>query len=158
MFLCETKSNSRHMDRLRFKLNFDYCFSVDSRGSSGGLCVLWKDEIKLCLCSSSQNHIDFHVGNPSDACYWRLTAFYGFPSISERHKSWWLLETLAGNDSKPWLCIGDFNETLQASEQEGGNVRQERQIEGFRDAVAQCRLLDLGFSRNKFTWFTTRGG
>ena len=84
VFLCETKSNSRHMEHLRFKLNFDYCFSVDSRGSSGGLCVLWKDEIKLCLRSYSQNHIDFDVGNSTDVCSWRFTAFYGFPSISDQ--------------------------------------------------------------------------
>ncbi|XP_070660430.1 uncharacterized protein [Malus domestica] len=52
----------------------------------------------------------------------------------------------------------DFNEILQAHEQEGGNIRHDRQMEGFRGAVEQCRLVDLGFTGNKFTWFTTRGG
>lgn len=29
---------------------------------------------------------------------------------------------------------------------------------GFRDVVTHCRLLDLGFSSNKFTWFMTKKG
>lgn len=31
-------------------------------------------------------------------------------------------------------------------------------MEGFRNAVDQCRLLDLGFSGNKFMWFTKKWG
>lgn len=31
-------------------------------------------------------------------------------------------------------------------------------MEGFWNAVDHCRLVDLGFSRNKFMWFTTKGG
>ncbi|KAM1467081.1 hypothetical protein ACFX2I_032224 [Malus domestica] len=90
--------------------------------------------------------------------YWRFTRFYGYPATCDQFKSWRLLKLLVHNDSIPWLCIGDFNEILQVHEQEGGNIRQDRQMEGFQHAVKQCRLVDLGFAGNKFTWFTTRGG
>lgn len=56
------------------------------------------------------------------------------------------------------MCIGDFNEVLQANEQEEGNVRQDRQIEGFRNTVERCQFIDLGFSGNKFIWSTTKRG
>ena len=158
VFLCKTKGNSCYMDRLRLKLNFDRSFTVDNRGNPGGLCVLWKNEINLCLRSYSQNHVDFDVGVPGDTLYWRFTAFYGFPATCDRYKSWKLLETLVGNESTPWVCIGDFNEILQANEQEGSNVRHDRQMEGFCNAVEHCRFLDLGLSRNKFSWFTTKMG
>lgn len=59
VFLYETKSNSRHMDHLGFKLKFDHSFTVDSRGNSTRLCVLWKEEINLCLRSYSQNMLIF---------------------------------------------------------------------------------------------------
>lgn len=78
--------------------------------------------------------------------------------MSERCKSWRLLQSLCGNVSLPWLCLGDFNEILQAHEHEGGNLRQDRQIIGFRLVVEHCNLIDLGFFGNKFTWFTTKGG
>lgn len=61
VFLCGTKSHARHMEGLRIKLNFDRSFTVDNRGSFGGLYVLWKEELNLNLQSYSQNHVDFDV-------------------------------------------------------------------------------------------------
>ncbi|XP_070660612.1 uncharacterized protein [Malus domestica] len=37
----------------------------------------------------------------------------------------------------------------------GGDVRSERQMDGFRNALANCELQDLGFIGNKFTWPTS---
>lgn len=78
--------------------------------------------------------------------------------MANRYKVWQLLQSLCQNDSHPWLCIGDFNEVLQAHEQEGGNVRQHRQMEGFHNAVESCRFIHLGFTGNKYKWFTMKGG
>lgn len=76
------------------KLNYDRSFIVASNGNSGGLCVLWKEEIDLRLRSYSKNHVDFDVGEPEDRSYWRLTGLYGYPAVSDRYKSWQLLDTL----------------------------------------------------------------
>lgn len=157
VFLCETKSNARHMERLRLKLNYDRSFMVNSSGSSGGLCFLWKEEIDLRLRSYSEHHIDFDVGVPGDINYQRLTGFYGYPAVCDRDKSWQLLNTICGDESHPWLCISDFNGILQATEQEDGNSRCERQMKGFRHIVEKCQFQDLGYSGNIYTWFTTRG-
>jgi hypothetical protein len=59
---------------------------------------------------------------------------------------------LRGEFDNPWLCAGDFNEVLDASEQMGGNVRQEWMMEGFRNAVDDCRFTDLGFIGLPYTW------
>ncbi|RXH99641.1 hypothetical protein DVH24_021443 [Malus domestica] len=80
------------------------------------------------LLDVSQHHIDFDVGAIGDACYWRLTGFYGYPTVFDRDKSWQLLDNLYGGASYPWLCIGDFIEVLHAIEQEGGNLRCEHQM------------------------------
>lgn len=112
VFLCEMKSNARHMDRLRLELNFDRSFTINSRGSSGGLCVLWKDEITLSLRSYSLNHIDFNMGDPGEVTYWCLTVFYGYYVVSDRYKSWRLFDSLCSHKSRHWLCLGDFNETF----------------------------------------------
>lgn len=138
VFLCETKNNARYMERLRLKFNFDRSFTVDNRGNSGGLCVLWKEELNLNLRSYSQNHVDFDVGVPGDVQYWRLTGFYGYPTVSDHSKLWQIIDTLCGNAAHSWLCIRDFNEILQANEQEWGNSKSNRQMEGFRDIVDKC--------------------
>jgi hypothetical protein len=51
----------------------------------------------------------------------------------------------------PWLCAGDFNEVLNASEHIGGDGRDEEwKMEGFRDAVDYCRFTDMGFSGHPY--------
>jgi hypothetical protein len=50
------------------------------------------------------------------------------------------------------MCIGDFNEILVQDEKEGGAMRRERQMDGFRGALEDCRLSDLGYQGYKFTW------
>uniref|UniRef100_A0A2N9J884 Reverse transcriptase domain-containing protein n=1 Tax=Fagus sylvatica TaxID=28930 RepID=A0A2N9J884_FAGSY len=49
---------------------------VPSRGSSGGLALLWNDSVELTIQNYTQNHIDAHVQVlPSQL--WRFTGFYG---------------------------------------------------------------------------------
>jgi len=66
--------------------------------------------------------------------------------------SWDCVKMLKGRSSLPWLCVGDFNETLHANEQFGGAGRSERQMEGFREAVAVCGFTNLGFIGLPYTW------
>lgn len=54
----------------------------------------------------------------------------------------------------PWLCAGDFNEVLHATEQFGGRGRTERQMEDFREAVEECGFVDLGFIGLPYTGIT----
>lgn len=65
---------------------------------------------------------------------------------------------LNDQSNAPWLCAGDFNEILDAGEQFGGALRPERQMNGFRDAVAMCGFLDLGFSGLPYTWDNRQEG
>lgn len=91
------------------------------------------------------------VGGAGDESYRRVTFFYGYPHVSDRAKSWQLLDHLHDNSDGPWVCIGDFNEILKADEQEGGNLHRDRQMEGFRNAIERCQLIDLGYGGKKFT-------
>jgi hypothetical protein len=49
------------------------------------------------------------------------------------------------------MCVRDFNEVL-----EGGAVKCESQLEGFRKVLAECQLSDLGFRGIPFTWSNHR--
>ena len=47
---------------------------------------------------------------------------------------------------------GDFNELLRNHEKKVGSSRREQQMVAFRDALLDCRLDNLGFSRRWYTW------
>ncbi|KAK3222225.1 hypothetical protein Dsin_009250 [Dipteronia sinensis] len=52
---------------------------------------------------------------------------------------------------------GDFNEILEDSEKVGGPQKLRSLLEGFRYALDDCNLQDLGFSGPAFTWCNKRG-
>jgi hypothetical protein len=51
----------------------------------------------------------------------------------------------------PWLCCGDFNETLHATEHFSEHPIDEWQMRNFREAVEDCEMQDLGFSHLPYT-------
>ena len=67
VFLMETKSNKEWMVMVRDKCEFKNGFFVDSNGASGGLALLWKEEIRLDVQTYSQTHIDALVEGETDA-------------------------------------------------------------------------------------------
>jgi hypothetical protein len=83
---------------------------------------------------------------------WWFIGFYGEPKRTLRRESWRMLCFLRNESALPWLCSGDFNETLDGSEQIGGNDRHEWCMEGFWEALEYCGLRDLGYSGLPYTW------
>ncbi|KAJ4848788.1 hypothetical protein Tsubulata_025772 [Turnera subulata] len=54
--------------------------------------------------------------------------------------------------TRPWVLLGDFNETISQDEKQGGVPISQARCDKFRDWIEECRLLDLGYSGPKFTW------
>ncbi|KAA3472860.1 reverse transcriptase [Gossypium australe] len=57
-----------------------------------------------------------------------------------------------GNRGFLWFVCGDFNEIMYGFEKKGGIPRDERRMEVFREVLADCGLMDVGFSAKWFTW------
>ena len=83
---------------------------------------------------------------------WRLTGFYGAPERAKRKESWQLLRTLVVLSNLSWCCIGDFNDILHQSEKSGLRKQPEWLIQGFRSAIVDAELMDLGLFGSHFTW------
>ncbi|XP_074314349.1 uncharacterized protein LOC141649562 [Silene latifolia] len=128
---------------------------VDSVGRSGGLAFLWREDVSVKFRSASVHYMDFDIGEVG--LEWRLTGFYGWPSVQDRQLSWQLLKQLAEEDHSSWLCIGDFNEVLYATEMQGGS-RAQWQMNNFREAVDVCGLCDLSFEGYEFTYDNGQAG
>ncbi|KAH9790374.1 reverse transcriptase domain-containing protein [Citrus sinensis] len=88
---------------------------------------------------------------------WRVTGFYGYPESSRRRESWHLLRRLASFSTLPWVCIGDFNDLLDSSEKNGSRPHAAWKIQGFRSAISDAGLSDLGMIGYQFTWERGRG-
>ena len=82
LFLSETKVKSSKMEWLRSKWGYDSCLIVEAVGRSGGLALLWKQEVTVEVQSFSSNHIDARIDNTTNGDEWRFTGFYGNPIVS----------------------------------------------------------------------------
>ncbi|XP_074298496.1 uncharacterized protein LOC141629381 [Silene latifolia] len=130
-------------------------WAIDSVGRSEGLASWWRKEVEISFRSATVHYMDWDV--KLGCTQWRLTRFYGWPAVQDRHLSWQQLRILAEDNMDPWLCIGYFNEILFGAEMKGGE-RPQWQMNSFRDAVNDCGLRDLAFEGYKFTYDNGQAG
>lgn len=124
---------------------------VPSRRRSGGLALLWKNDVLLNTQIVSPNHIGAYVSYPMQV-QWRLTGIYGHPEEQRKCETWHLMRHLYSYTSLPWLCIGDFNEMLSSDEKNGRIPKPLGLMQAFSSTLLHWRLVDLGYSGKIFTW------
>lgn len=77
LFLQETKLLVRRMETLKFQLGFDCYLAVDREGRSGGLTLMWKNDVQLTITNLSKHHIDAQVIKAERVSReWRLKGIY----------------------------------------------------------------------------------
>ncbi|XP_074336615.1 uncharacterized protein LOC141673774 [Apium graveolens] len=126
------------------------------RRHGGGLALLWCNEGGVEVKGSNNHFIDFEVSY-DQVGRWRYTGFYGCPERRRRRESWQLIRELVDRSSLPWCIIGDFNDIMYVHEKRGGRVQDRYLLEGFKEAVNESGLQDLGYVGNEFTWERSRG-
>jgi hypothetical protein len=152
LFLSETKLDKEEMKRIDVLLDMPNMEVKNCVGRSGGLALLWKKDVSLVVNPGMlRYHIDAVI-TEEDGFTWRLTCIYGKPQSGTREKTWKLLRILHGQSNLPWMCFGDFNEILFASEKQGGVPRKQTCMDKFRMALDFCELEDLGFVGDPYTW------
>ncbi|KAL8100581.1 hypothetical protein AgCh_032729 [Apium graveolens] len=81
-------------------LGYEGYFTVEARGKSGGMVMMWKEKEDAQVIGFSVNHIDVIV-RLSDMEEWRLTGIYGEPNRS-----------LRGGNPYPNTLIEGFNKAV----------------------------------------------
>lgn len=117
VFLQETKVLSSFFSFRKFGLGYKNALAVDRDGKSGGLVLLWKEDINFEVVCYSPNIIhDFII--VGDGCGQRclLIGVYGIPEASWRHIFWDNLKGLSPSDETPWIVFRDFKKILFHSE------------------------------------------
>ena len=158
VFLAETKANRNRIKGLQRKLGLTQGIMVPTDGQSGGLAMLWKEGFDVHFKNCSNTHIDVVVCEGNGTQPWWATGFYGHLDSGMRPISWNLLESLKRQCNMPWIVFGDFNEILNSDEKLGWLDRDARQMEGFRECLSNCELIDMGFVGQRFTWCNGRIG
>jgi hypothetical protein len=155
----ETKIEGKRVEKLASTFGFAGGFAVDSVGLSGGIGIFWSSSVTVDLKSFNAHHIDVMVQDKNGSIPpWRFTGIYGEPRRENRHNTWTLMRRLHALRNSPWLCCGDFNETLHATEHFSEHPRDEWQMRNFREAVEDCEHQDLGFSGLHYTWDNRKEG
>lgn len=83
---------------------------------------------------------------------WRFTGFYGEPHWEDKHLSWEALRNSYQQPQVPWVVMVDFNKNLFSHEKEGGAPRPMHMLQHFHDVLVECKLEDMGFFGDQFTW------
>ncbi|XP_051220216.1 uncharacterized protein [Lolium perenne] len=151
LFLSETKLDKEGM-KIKILLNMPHMEVTNCVGRSGGLALLWKEDVNLVVNpGSSRFHINAMVTG-DDGFIWRITSICGEPQSRAKEKTWKLLRILHGQYNLPWMWFEDLKEVMFASEKQGGQAKKQACMDKFRMALEFCELEDLGFVGDPYTW------
>lgn len=132
---------------------------VAAEGRAGGIWVLWNGNqltLSQTLVSNRTVHAMLSFNNTIQP--FMLSAVYNYAQPSRHSQVWNELVQISANYSGKWVVLGDFNCILNEEEKKGGIRTAISKMLRFRDCIAQCRLVDLGFAGHPFTWTNRRFG
>lgn len=123
-----------------------------------GIWLHWNSSmVQVEVLSLMEQEIDVLLQVQSLSFSWILSDIYASPKFENMCILWENLKKVSNHHDLPWILMGDFNEVLEESEKLGGNPLSIRRVQEYKESMNYCNLLDLGFSRPKFTWTNKRG-
>lgn len=152
--ICLAETKVMGVRQKMLQLGFEDFFEVPPEGRRGGLTVAWKRGVLLDISSCNAHFVV--KSDPPYQC-WLLSFVYG-PSLWNEKESFWYDLGVTGREFQgPWVCLGDFNAVTHQNDKYGGrSVTFSSSSAGMNRFMLSARLLDLGFSGNKFTWTNGR--
>ena len=142
----ETKNQNDFVLSNLQTLEYKHHFLVPPTGLSGGLALLWKDDINLTVLNSSANFIDTRVTYKKNSFF--ITFIYGTPQQERRADFWEEILMMGQGRDEAWALTGDFNDILDNTEKEGGLERFEGSFIPFRNFVSINGLWDVKHTCN----------
>jgi len=150
--LFETRLSGPRAQQVCERIGFRNSFRVEAQGFQGGIWVLWNsDEFHVAVLDTHDQFVTVEI-NLHDHPSWNLTFVYASPQLQSRDLLWPQLQHLATQYHKPWLLVGDFNETATLEERNHSSPEMLRRCKRFQQWIDNSGLIDLGFSGPKYTW------
>ncbi|XP_026420299.1 uncharacterized protein LOC113316302 [Papaver somniferum] len=121
-------------------------------GTTGGLVMIWKNNLDVEILDCSFNHINVKI-QPTSGPPWLFTGYYGNSNNTQcKLNSWKVLEYTTSKNSLPWLVIGDFNFILHDFEKYSTQPLDHAEANIFSNKIIDLDLNDLGSIGRPFTW------
>ncbi|KAL8141278.1 hypothetical protein V2J09_007299 [Rumex salicifolius] len=153
LVLVETRLSGTQADKVCKEIGFDGIVRAEAVGFKGGIWFLWrKDRVKLTVQDMFHQAVMLEVERAGEDS-WVFSAIYASPQLNSRQELWDRLLGLQLDISKPWLLMGDFNETMNMAERTGDSDCMRRRCDRFSSWVNDMELLDMGYSGPQYTWF-----
>lgn len=146
--LLEPKVSGSNADVLCRRFGFDQWVRVEAVGFSGGIWVLWNDDLNVEVVHTSPQFVLLKVAYGISGS-WYISFIYGSPTSHLRKKLWFELTHDHLIQDLPWVSIGDYNAIVSENE---SSSRNNRHCSRFADWIFQEGLIDLGFSGSSYTW------
>lgn len=155
-FVSETRTSRYNSSHLNSRFSIADSYVVPSNGRSGGLWMLWTDEVCVSVKFSNHYMILALVINRTTNVEFALACVYGDPHHRETKMIWDHVFNFVNESlGKPMVCIGDLNDIMSDAETTSNNVNRYR-MRAINSYVKQCGLFDLGFSGPAYTWTNMR--
>ncbi|XP_062080589.1 uncharacterized protein LOC133785357 [Humulus lupulus] len=155
--LLETRVKAQKLGALYLNLFVGWCFTSNNAWHSGGrIVVSWNPlsfHINIIKCTSQMIHLG--VTTVDHKNFFFVTYVYAFNDEEGRRWLWKDLQDL--NIKGPWIVMGDFNDILAKEERICNRVRYKTSTD-FMDCVANCKLEDVKYSGNFYTWCNKQHG
>ncbi|XBH77528.1 hypothetical protein VPH35_103998 [Triticum aestivum] len=142
-FVSEIKSSKVRSVDLVNRFDVANSFVVPSRGASGGLWLMWNDELNVSVHSASFHYILANVVHLASGVHFCLICIYGDPYHRQTSAIWSQVSAFVyDNLGKPMMCIGDLNDILYDTDGCNGSVNYYR-MSAFRSLVKNCGFFIL---------------
>ncbi|KAL8153484.1 LOW QUALITY PROTEIN: hypothetical protein V2J09_011244 [Rumex salicifolius] len=143
LVLVETRLSGPQADKVCKNIGYDGMVRVEAVGFKGGI---WKTAIiQLQQIDVHHQVVTMEVCRSGDM-KWIFSAIYADPIPTNREELWERLLSFNDSNSRPWLLMGDFNETMSLDERTRDSDGMRRRCEKFHGWVDDMELLDLVFS------------
>ncbi|XP_074320099.1 uncharacterized protein LOC141656908 [Silene latifolia] len=135
------------------KISKKYKLSTNYDMHSGGrLWVLWNPAtVQVQVLDSGAQFLHCSLLHITSQQMVMVTFIYAFNRAVERMELWDTLRHLSTGIGLPWVCLGNFNVSLIADERIGC-ILYDREMQEFRDCLADCALSDHPYTGGVYTW------
>jgi endonuclease/exonuclease/phosphatase family metal-dependent hydrolase len=156
-FISKTRNSSITRASLINRFNAYNAFVVPALGQSGGLWLIWNDQVNVNIVDHSHHYIFVLCDSKLTSKQFALVCIYGDPHHRVTNAIWdKVLHFVVDNSTLPTICMGDMNEIMHPREKSGPGTPDMHCINVFCDHVKQCGLIDLGYSGLAYTWCNKR--
>lgn len=82
----------------------------------------------------------------------QVTFIYGYNDAQLRKALWKDIVNLSMHINDPWICLGDFNVSLNVNERHSKAAPNLYDIEDFSNCLCSAGLTDIPFTGPLYTW------